>query len=200
MLAEACLAASFASTMQLMPPISCPRSGISCAVVLALVGLQIGAACSSRGADVADVDAPRRTSPVGWSSTARATSRTSAFAAAATCGRCCSCATRARKSLESRIDLKRPDVLQFEYLKHLFTSYLFRDPQQDVLIIGLGGGGMIHFLRHADPGVRIDAVEIDPLVVQLADKYFGVRSGENVNIITADGLKFIAETPRSSTT
>jgi spermidine synthase len=97
--------------------------------------------------------------------------------------------------LESRINLERPYVLQFEYLKHLFTSYLFRNPQQDVLIVGLGGGGMIHFLRRADPGVRIDAVEIDPVVVELAGKYFGVKSGEHVNIVTADGLKFIAETP-----
>lgn len=97
---------------------------------------------------------------------------------------------------ESRINLAKPQVLQFEYLKHLFTSYLFRSPQPDVLIIGLGGGGMIHFLRHADPAVRIDVVEIDPLVVELAAKYFGVKSGENVNIVTADGLKYIAETPK----
>jgi spermidine synthase len=100
------------------------------------------------------------------------------------------------EAVESRINLDKPFLLQFEYLKHLFTSYLFRHPQEDVLIIGLGGGGMIHFLRHADPGVRIDAVEIDPLVVKLADEYFGVRSGPNVNIITADGLKFIAETEK----
>jgi spermidine synthase len=100
------------------------------------------------------------------------------------------------EAVESRINLDKPYLLQFEYLKHLFTSYLFRHPQQDVLIVGLGGGGMIHFLRHADPGVRIDAVEIDPLVVKLADEYFGVRSGENVNIVTADGLKFIAESEK----
>lgn len=97
------------------------------------------------------------------------------------------------EAVESRINLDKPFVLQFEYLKHLFTSYLFVRPQQDVLIVGLGGGGMIHFLRHADPKLRIDAVEIDPLVVKLADEYFGMRSGENVNIVTADGLKFIAE-------
>jgi spermidine synthase len=100
------------------------------------------------------------------------------------------------EAVESRVNLEKPFVLQFEYLKHLFTSYLFRHPQEDVLIVGLGGGGMIHFLRHADPAVRIDAVEIDPLVVKLADEYFNVRSGENVNIITADGLKFIAETEK----
>ncbi|HYO24256.1 MAG TPA: fused MFS/spermidine synthase [Lacipirellulaceae bacterium] len=101
--------------------------------------------------------------------------------------------------LESRINLKAPHVLQFEYLKHLFTSYLFRYPQQDVLIIGLGGGSMIHFLQHADPGVRIDAVEIDPLVVKLADEYFAVRSSDHVRLITADGLKFISEPSEAKT-
>ena len=99
-----------------------------------------------------------------------------------------------QEAVESRVNLKHPEVLQFEYLKHLFTSYLFRDPQESVLIVGLGGGGMIHFLRRVDPELQIDVVEIDPLVVQLADKYFGVRSGEKVNITTADGLKFIDET------
>jgi spermidine synthase len=95
--------------------------------------------------------------------------------------------------LESQIDLRQPQVLQFEYLRHMFASYLFRDKQQDVLLVGLGGGGMIHFLRHIDPQVHIDAVEIDPEVVQLADRFFNVRTEGNVNVVTADGLKFIAE-------
>jgi spermidine synthase len=93
---------------------------------------------------------------------------------------------------ETKINLRYPAELQFAYLKFLFTSYLFRDPQQDVLIVGLGGGAMVHFLRRCDPALRIDVVEIDPLVVKLADEYFGVRSGENVNIVTGDGLEFIA--------
>jgi spermidine synthase len=95
--------------------------------------------------------------------------------------------------LESQIDLRRPHVLQFEYLRFMFASYLLRDQQQDVLIVGLGGGGMVHFLRRIDPDVRIDAVEIDPEVVRLADKYFNVRSEGNVKIATADGFKFIAD-------
>jgi spermidine synthase len=97
------------------------------------------------------------------------------------------------EALESQIDLRQPHVLQFEYLRHMFASYLFRDQQQDVLIIGLGGGGMIHFLRHIDPQVHIDAVEIDPEVVKLADQFFNVRTEGKVSIVTADGLKFIAQ-------
>jgi spermidine synthase len=95
--------------------------------------------------------------------------------------------------LESQIDLRKPYVLRFEYLRALFASYLVCERPQDVLIVGLGGGGMVHFLQKFDPTVRIDAVEIDPLVVELADKYFGVRTSGNVNVVTADGLAFIAE-------
>jgi spermidine synthase len=95
--------------------------------------------------------------------------------------------------MESQIDLRKPYVLRFEYLRALFASYLVCERPQDVLIIGLGGGGMVHFLKKFDPTVRIDAVEIDPLVVELAEKFFGVRSGGNVNVVTADGLAFIAE-------
>ena len=95
---------------------------------------------------------------------------------------------------ESRIDLSQPHVLQFEYLRFLSASFLLRPQPESVLIVGLGGGAMIHFLRHVDPKLRIDAVEIDPVVVRLADEYFNTRSGAGINIITGDGLKFLAET------
>jgi spermidine synthase len=97
------------------------------------------------------------------------------------------------EALESQIDLRHPHVLQFEYLRYMFASYLLRNQQGDVLIVGLGGGGMVHFLRHIDPKVRVDAVEIDPEVVALAERFFNVRSEGNVTVATADGFKFIAE-------
>lgn len=97
------------------------------------------------------------------------------------------------EALESQIDLRRPHFLQLEYLRLMFASYLLHGEQQDVLIVGLGGGGMVHFLRHVDPEVNVDVVEIDSEVVRLADAYFNVRSEGRVNIVTADGLKFIAD-------
>jgi spermidine synthase len=53
---------------------------------------------------------------------------------------------------------------------------------------------MIHFLKHHDPQVRVDAVEIDPAIVKIADEYFDTRSGENVAIITADGFEYLKTT------
>ena len=95
--------------------------------------------------------------------------------------------------LETQMDLRRPAELKFEYLRYLFASYLFQPEPKRVLIIGLGGGSMVHYLQQTDPGVKIDAVEIDPLVVKLAADMFGTKPSENVNIVTADGLKFIAD-------
>ena len=65
-----------------------------------------------------------------------------------------------------------------------------------MLICGLGGGGMVHFMKHYDPKCKVDCVEIDPEVVRLAAEYFGITSGGNVNIITKDAFdhfKTVAE-------
>jgi spermidine synthase len=95
---------------------------------------------------------------------------------------------------QSAVNLKRPHELQLLYNRFMFTSYLFRPQQEQVLIVGLGGGSMLHFLRHYAPQLRVDVVEIDPAVVEIAAKYFGVHAAANVNLITADGFRYLQET------
>ncbi|MBL8792557.1 MAG: fused MFS/spermidine synthase [Planctomycetia bacterium] len=96
--------------------------------------------------------------------------------------------------VESRVDLERPHELQLAYTRHMFTSYLFRPQQERVLIVGLGGGAMVHFLKHYEPKVKVDVVEIDPAIVKIADQYFGVRAGGNVAIHTADAFDYLKKT------
>ena len=76
----------------------------------------------------------------------------------------------------------------------MFASYLLRPKQEKALIVGLGGGAMVHFLGHYDPHLAVDAVEIDSEVVKIAADYFACRSGGKVSIITADGLKYLETT------
>jgi len=95
---------------------------------------------------------------------------------------------------ESRVDLDKPHELQITYTRYMFTSYLFRSKPERVLLVGLGGGAMVHFLKHHDANVKIDVVEIDPAIVKIADKFFGVRGGGNVNIITQDAFEFLKKT------
>ena len=96
--------------------------------------------------------------------------------------------------VQSRVNLNVPQTLVSPYARGMFASYLYQPHPRRVLIVGLGGGAMVRFLTHHEPQVRIDAVEIDPAVVRIADQYFGVRTGGNVRVHTADAVKFVEST------
>ena len=94
-------------------------------------------------------------------------------------------------AVETAMDLSTPHELQVPYAKAMFASYLLVPEPRRILIVGLGGGAMVHFLEHYEPELQIDAVEIDPVVVEIARDYFGTRASERVNIVTADGVEII---------
>jgi spermidine synthase len=98
------------------------------------------------------------------------------------------------ESIESAVNLKRPHELLLPYSRFMLGSYLLQPDQRRVLIVGLGGGGMVHFYQHYDPDASVDAVEIDPAVVEIAAKYFHVRSGEHTRIITQDAFRYLEQT------
>lgn len=97
------------------------------------------------------------------------------------------------EAYESQVNLKSPHVLRFNYLQHMFANYLIQPTQQKALIVGLGGGSMVHFLQKYDPDVFIDAVEIDPVVVQLAERFFAIRASSKVKLIVADAFDYFAK-------
>ena len=96
--------------------------------------------------------------------------------------------------VESILDLSEPGKLIVPYTRFMFLSYAFRPKHEKVLIIGLGGGSMVHFLRHHDPNVVIDVVEIDPEVVRIAEEHFGVRASDRVSVTTMDGVDYLSNT------
>ena len=96
-----------------------------------------------------------------------------------------------REGLQSSIDLDQPGELQVAYTRVLFASLLFRQPQQRVLIIGLGGGGMVRFIDQHLPETKVEAVEIDPAVVRIAAEYFETKPSERVTIHTEDAFVFL---------
>ena len=96
--------------------------------------------------------------------------------------------------LQTRVDLERPGALLVGYTRGLFVSYLFVPEPSSALIVGLGGGAMVRFLQERDPALRVDAIDIDPVVVDIAQRYFGTRPSETVRLITADGYDFIRQT------
>jgi spermidine synthase len=61
-----------------------------------------------------------------------------------------------------------------------------------ILMLGIAGGTGIKLLINKYGLVNIDAVEIDPLMIELSKKYFDLND-KNVNIFNTDALKFVKE-------
>ncbi len=94
---------------------------------------------------------------------------------------------------QSSLNVEAPWEHQLGYTKSIFASLLFHYPQKRILIVGLGGGGMVQFLNFTFPTMKVEAVEIDPVVVQLAAEYFNTRPGPLVKIHTEDVFVFLEE-------
>ena len=61
-----------------------------------------------------------------------------------------------------------------------------------VLLLGLGGGSVIASLRHKYQfGGQITAVELDPAVISIADREFGIVNDEHTTVVHADALTYI---------
>lgn len=103
--------------------------------------------------------------------------------------------------LETEIDLTRPELLQVRYTQDMLAVYPFFDYKPEhALLIGLGGGAMVHALHAYDPSLNLEVVEIDPVVVRFARNYFGISGLESrakqdpsmdLKVITADGFDYL---------
>ena len=79
-------------------------------------------------------------------------------------------------------------VSDFPYVCVLDIPKLFFDRPGDMLLIGLGGGSVAK--SYAQNKWNVDAVEIDPVVTELAYEYFGLKPDE-ATVYTMDGRNFL---------
>lgn len=99
---------------------------------------------------------------------------------------------RSGKGFQTVARVGDPGYLEFEYARivTMAPAVLGRIPER-VLVMGLGGGTLPNFFRAAWPQARIDAVEIDPAVVKVAEQYFGLAQDERLRLHVGDGRAFI---------
>ena len=86
-----------------------------------------------------------------------------------------------------------PDHLVLPYTEVALTALALSADPRRILVVGLGGGTLPAFLHRHYPAAHIDAVDIDPEVVNVARKYFGFREDARLRAHVADGRKFIEE-------
>jgi spermidine synthase len=92
---------------------------------------------------------------------------------------------------ESAIDLSDLSHLMVPYTRFVAASAVFNSSPSRVLMIGLGGGGFNQFFEKAFPKAALDTVEIDPVVLKLAQQHMAFKTSEGDHVSIADGRMFL---------
>ncbi|HWW62428.1 MAG TPA: fused MFS/spermidine synthase [Thermoanaerobaculia bacterium] len=96
-------------------------------------------------------------------------------------------------AVQSRMPLADPYGAGHAYTDAMHIARLMRPALRRILVIGLGGGTTPkQFVRYYDDTV-VDVVDIDPLVVDVARRYFFVEPSERLRIHLADGRTFVRD-------
>ncbi|XP_076246315.1 eEF1A lysine and N-terminal methyltransferase homolog isoform X2 [Calliopsis andreniformis] len=79
------------------------------------------------------------------------------------------------------------------YMSIAVTSVIDIKGQDEIVIIGLGGGSLCTFLYNCFCKLKIVAVEIDEVMLKIATDYFGLTLDERMKVEIIDGIQFIKE-------
>jgi spermidine synthase len=93
---------------------------------------------------------------------------------------------------QSGMDLSDPRRTVFPYADYLHLPLLFRPDARRVLFVGLGGGTAPRRYHEDYPQLTIDVVELDPVVIEAATRFFGVPRDGRMRLVAADGRLFVA--------
>ena len=94
---------------------------------------------------------------------------------------------------ESTYNTRDDRDLPVEYTRFMTASTMYAKDVHSVLEIGFGGGRTAWYLHRYLPNVQVTSVELDPTVVELAKKYFGIKEEPNFQIVNRDGRLFLSE-------
>lgn len=83
--------------------------------------------------------------------------------------------------------------LPIPYTVFMTASLMYPVKINSILEIGSGGGRTAWYLHRFLPNVQITTVELDPVVVELSRKYFGIKDEKNFRVIARDGRMFLTD-------
>jgi len=95
---------------------------------------------------------------------------------------------------ESQANKSNPLELPVEYTRLMTLPLAYQSATNKVLEIGLGGGSTVWYLHNTFPQMDIQAVELDPAVAELAQKYFFVKPDDKLKLEVRDGRIFLVRT------
>ena len=104
---------------------------------------------------------------------------------------------KTRRYVESQRNTADLLELPVAYTKAMTAALAYIDTPDDLLMIGMGGGSITWYLHNHIPEASITAVELDPEMIRLAEKYYELKPQPNYNIVEADGRLFLVRDKKS---
>ena len=94
--------------------------------------------------------------------------------------------------VQSRIYHDTPAKLALRYTQYMMAASLLALPQpQNVLLIGVGAGALLHFFHHFFPDVAVDGVDNSPEILKIARRFFDLPESAQIQVHCADGLDYL---------
>jgi len=100
-------------------------------------------------------------------------------------------------SRQSAFDSRHPKRLVYVYSQLMaasLCSWAALGAPGEVLVVGLGGGTLSRHLDTTHPQLSVTAVELDPVVVRLARRFFALPT--EVRVVVGDGRAYLEQTDR----
>jgi spermidine synthase len=91
---------------------------------------------------------------------------------------------------QSKMDKAEPHVPQHTYVQAMLAVLMVKQPK-NAIILGLGGGALVHALRHYDAAIKITAVELREQVLHIAKRFFQLPVGKKLTLIHQDAYRFL---------
>lgn len=88
---------------------------------------------------------------------------------------------------ESAINTAQPLHFELHYYSLMFAGFAHQPDPKAILFVGLGGGTLPMAMQYYFPQARIDAVELDPVVVSAARQFFGFQENDRLKVFVRDG-------------
>lgn len=97
-------------------------------------------------------------------------------------------------SHQSAISIADPYESRIRYPDYMHLALALNPDAESVLVLGLGGGAITNRFWRDYPGVTVDSVEIDPVVAEVARKYFWLTEDERSRVIVEDARRYVQST------
>jgi spermidine synthase len=94
---------------------------------------------------------------------------------------------------ESTCNTKDDRELPLAYTRFMTSGLMYARNIRSILEIGFGGGRTAWYLHRFLPDTQVTSVELDPDVMDLAKKYFGIREEPKFHVANKDGRLFLSE-------